>query len=306
MMNNTDILADLRLSPPDADTVAHILRRLQERYPFLQTRILGYSVLNRPVYGLHLGEENEQVLFAGAFHGMEWLTCALLLQFTADFCYALDTGCELADIDVRRALQGRGLTIIPCVNPDGVEIALHGAGCALHLCDFVRQLSGGDTAHWQANARGVDLNHNFDAGWHILHRMEREAGITGPAPTRFGGEFPESEPETRLLTALCRSTPFRHVLAFHSQGEEIYWHYGPDTPKQSALMARILALTSGYCAASPEGLAAHGGFKDWFIHAFHRPGFTVEIGKGRNPLPLSDLSALRLQLREMMTLAALM
>ncbi len=302
-MNNAD---HLLLSPPDAHTVAHILHRLQDRYPFLEVCILGHSVLERPIYGLHLGEEQEQVLFAGAFHGMEWLTCALLLQFTADFCFALDTGGELADIDVRRALRGRGLTIVPCVNPDGVEIALHGADRALHLCDAVRQMSCGDTEHWQANARGVDLNHNFDAGWHILRRMECAAGITGPGPTQFGGECPESEPETRLLTTLCRSTPFRHVLAFHSQGEEIYWHYGPDTPKQSALMARILALTSGYRAASPEGLAAHGGFKDWFIHEFHRPGFTIEIGKGRNPLPLSDLPQLRLQLREMMTLAALM
>lgn len=302
-MNDMD---DLLLSPPDAHTVRDVLHRLQTRYPFLTIRILGYSVLGRPIYGLHLGEDREQVLFAGAFHGMEWLTCALLLQFTADFCFALDTGCELADIDVRRALRGRGLMIVPCVNPDGVEIALHGAGSALQLRADVLQLSGGDTSRWQANARGVDLNHNFDAGWHLLRQMERSAGISGPGPTQFGGESPESEPETRLLTTLCRSVPFRHILAFHSQGEEIYWHYGPDTPKRSALMARVLALTSGYRAASPEGLAAHGGFKDWFIHEFRRPGFTIEIGKGRNPLPLSDLPPLRYRLREMMTLAALM
>lgn len=293
-------------APPDARTVRAILTRLQTRYPFLTVCTLGHSVLERPIYGLRLGEPRDRVLFAGAFHGMEWLTCALLLQFTADLCFALDTGCELAGMDVRRAMLGRGLVIVPCVNPDGVEIALHGADSARELRDSVLHMCGGDTTRWQANARGVDLNHNFDAGWYILRQLERSAGITGPGPTRFGGEAPESEPETRLLASLCRSVPFRHVLAFHSQGEEIYWQYGPSTPRQSALMAQVLALTSGYRAAEPDGLAAHGGFKDWFIHEFRRPGFTVEIGKGCNPLPISDLPELRHRLLEMMTLAALM
>lgn len=291
---------------PDARTVRDFLHRLRSDYPFLTLKILGKSVLGRPIYGLQLGENRERVLFAGAFHGMEWLTCSLLLGFAEDLCVALDTGCCMADIDIRRALLGRGIVIVPCVNPDGVEIALHGADAALGLRDTVLHLSGGDPSRWQANARGVDLNHNFDAGWYILRQLETDAGITGPGPTRFGGYAPESEPETQVIAALCRSIPFRHVLAFHSQGEEIYWQYGPNTPKNSELIARIFALTSGYRAAQPDGLAAHGGFKDWFISEFSRPGFTVEMGKGKNPLPLSDLPAIRHRLLEMMTLAAIM
>ncbi|SIF32539.1 Gamma-D-glutamyl-L-diamino acid endopeptidase 1 [Mycobacteroides abscessus subsp. abscessus] len=30
------------------------------------------------------------------------------------------------------------------------------------------------------------------------------------------------------------------------------------------------------------------GYKDWFIKEFQRPGFTIELGKGINPLPLSQ------------------
>ena len=40
------------------------------------------------------------------------------------------------------------------------------------------------------------------------------------------------------------------------------------------------------------GSAAYGGFKDWFIKKFRRPGFTVEIGLGENPLPLSDFDSI--------------
>ena len=291
---------------PDERMVGDFIRRLRQQYPFLTVRNLGKSILGRPIWAMQLGENRERVLFAGAFHGMEWLTASLLLCFAEELCFALDSGLYLADIDVRRALLGRGLVIVPCVNPDGVEICLHGADGAKALHDTVQRLSGGDTAHWQANARGVDLNHNFDAGWHILRQLEIEAGITGPGPTRFGGYAPESEPETQLITALCRSIPFRHVLAFHSQGEEIYGQYGPRIPRGAPLMMRVLALTSGYRIVENEGLASHGGFKDWFISEFERPGFTIEIGRGENPLPLSDLKPIYDRLREMMTLAAIM
>jgi g-D-glutamyl-meso-diaminopimelate peptidase len=50
-----------------------------------------------------------------------------------------------------------------------------------------------------------------------------------------------------------------------------------------------MARASGYTAAEPEGLAVGGGFKDWFIEEFRRPAFTIEAGKGRNPLPMSQL-----------------
>ena len=152
----------------------------------------------------------------------------------------------------------------------------------------------------------MDLNHNFDAGWTALHEQERAAGILGPAPTRYGGPHPESEPETAALVRLCRATPFRLVLALHTQGEEIYWRYGDRTPPRSRMMAEVLAASSGYTVASPEGLAAHGGFKDWFINTFARPGFTLEMGKGRNPLPLTDFEQLYAKAREMLLIAALL
>ena len=80
----------------------------------------------------------------------------------------------------------------------------------------------------------------------------------------------------------------RTAYAFHSQGEEIYYRYGPHTPARSQLMAQVLASSCGYRLASPEGTASHGGFKDWFIDCMRRPGFTFEIGRGKNPLPIQE------------------
>ena len=68
----------------------------------------------------------------------------------------------------------------------------------------------------------------------------------------------------------------------------------------------ILGASSGYRVADPEGMASHGGFKDWFISAFGRPGFTIEFGLGENPLPLEDFEPIYRKTREMLLLAALM
>ena len=96
------------------------------------------------------------------------------------------------------------------------------------------------------------------------------------------------------------------MLALHSQGEEIYWRYGDRTPPQAQMMADVLGAASGYRVADPEGLASHGGFKDWFIDSTGRPGFTIELGQGVNPLPVSDFESLYAKAREMLLLAALL
>ena len=195
---------------------------------------------------------------------------------------------------------------MPAVNPDGCEISIHGAGGAGHYAASVYRVSGGDYTHYSANARGVDINHNFDAGWEALHRLEQKAGIYGPAPRRYGGRRPESEPETRAITTLCRTQNILHALAFHAQGEVIYWDFGEQTPPKSRKLAEILASSSGYALEAPEGLAVGGGFKDWFIQNFSRPAFTIEIGRGKNPLPPETLPEIYSRLREMMMFALML
>lgn len=261
--------------------------RLKKECPAIGVQIFGQSTLGRRLYALQLGKGPNQILFAGAFHGMEHITSRLLLQFVADLCREGKTPrCRL--------------TVAPMINPDGVEIQHYGwrrAGCYGSL---VKRITDGDTARWQANGRGVDLNHNFDADWHDLRQREIKAGIIGPAATRFGGYYPESERESHALATFCRNQRFSMALSFHTQGEEIYWEYGDCTPSISYDIASCMARVSGYAVSSPEGLAAGGGFKDWFIQCFQRPGFTIEAGKGQNPLPEKDFDEIYSHLRPLM------
>lgn len=283
----------------------NLINAICEKYPFVQHGVLAKSLCDRDIHYLHIGSNYNPVLFAATFHGMEWLTGLLVLNFFEELCEKVQNNQTFYGLDVSRLLDQNGLCIVPCVNPDGVEISLFGAETAGPYKNLVRSAANyGSTSDWQANARGVDINHNFNANWEHLHLMEIAAGITGPAPTRYGGPEPESEPETRAVVDLCRRIRFRHCVAFHSQGEEIYWNYGPRTPVRSRLIANIMAKFSGYLVSEPEGLAVGGGFKDWLIEKLGLPGFTIEIGKGQNPLPISDITPIYRTLEEMLTVCA--
>lgn len=290
----------------DSGAVRGMIYALRGKYAFLDALPVGRSVLGKEIMGLVLGTGKERVLYTAAFHGQEWLTSLVLLRLCETICETLARDGKIAGMDFRQALLGRSLFFVPLINPDGVDIALHGSQAAGVYSQQVAELGGDTFGLWQANARGVDINHNFNAGWHQLQEMERKKGITGPSPRQFCGPAPESEPETAAIAQFCRRISFRHVLALHSQGEEIYWRYGDRTPSRSRVMAEIMGSSSGYTVADPEGLASHGGFKDWFIEEMGRPGFTIELGQGVNPLPLSDFEGICEKTQEMFLLAALM
>ncbi len=276
------------------------------RNPILQSFRIGKSCGGREITALKIHSDTEYVLFAAAFHGSEHITSNVLLMFIEDFCDAYQRNGSLCGIKVRKALGNRGVIFVPCVNPDGCEISICGAlGCGKEAGNIYKMCQG-DFAHYNANLRGVDINHNFDAGWIQLRQLERKEGILGPAPSRFGGDRPHSEPETMAMVNLCEEYDIHHALALHSQGEVIYWSYNGLESNKSKQMAEIMAATSGYALDVPIALATGGGFKDWFIKEYGRPAFTVEIGCGKNPLPINDAKKIYTRLCEMLTIFTIM
>ncbi len=297
--------------PMDYAAIRRLSAGLCGRYNCLRPVTVGHSVLGREITALLLlppdgSRQPQRVLLAASFHGQEWLTALCALRLCEELCAALSAGLRLCGMSPADALQGRQVWFVPMVNPDGVEIARYGSRAAGAYAPLAASTGGDTSGLWQANARGVDINHNFNAGWAEMQALAQKNEKTAPGPRQYSGPSPESEPETRAVTDLCRQVDFRHVVALHSQGEEIYWRYGEHTPAQSGMMARVLGSASGYRVADPEGMASHGGFKDWFIDYFHRPGFTIELGRGRNPLPVEDFEAIYRKAREMLVLSLLL
>ena len=273
---------------PTAENTERYIKTITEKHPCSKTFFIGKSVLGRKIPVLIAGNPKGAVLFVGATHGSEWMTALILLRFFEEFCEAAEQNKKICGIDAAKAILKRGLAVIPVLNPDGVEINIRGKEGALCSGKRIERISAGDYIHWNANAKGVDINHNFGAGWDILRQKEKERGIFGPSPRQYGGPRPFSEPETRAACGFCSTFDIQRLYSFHSQGEEIFWYYGEKTPFISRDMAEEFAGACGYRIAFPGGMAAHGGFKDWYIENFKRPGFTVEIGLGENPLPMKD------------------
>lgn len=284
----------------------NLVKELNEKYKALKITTCGKSLLGKDIFAFVIGEGKKNVVYVGGTHGVEWLTSLLLLKFTENLVVAYENECLISGFDIKDILENKKLIIIPELNPDGIEIAIKGASaCGKYKVENY-EICKGDFSFWSANARGVDINHNFNADWYTLREAEKEAGINSPSPTRYGGLFPESEPETAAITQLCRRIPIEMLITFHSQGEEIFYEYGKNTPKKSLHFAKIFSALTDYTLVKNEGLYSSGGLKDWFIEEFKRPAFTVEIGKGKNPLPLEDIDEIYEKLETMLIVGTIL
>lgn len=99
-----------------------------------------------------------------------------------------------------------------------------------------------------------------------------------------------TEPEALALYNLAFEEQFDRVLALHTQGEVIYWGYEGLEPPEAEQIALEYQQVSSYTPI--RYVDSHAGYKDWFIQEFRRPGFTIELGKGVNPLPISQFDVL--------------
>lgn len=289
----------------DSKSCFEAIFKLCDRYDFLNIKIIGKSVNNRPIPCLKIGNCRENVLFCASMHGNEVITTSLLLKFIEDICESLDNCKQLCGINMRAALKSRSLVFVPMSNPDGCDIVLKGEkGCGKNL-NFINRICDGDFSKWKANFNGVDINHNFDADWAKMRLTEIENGIYYPSCGKYGGPFPESEPETIAITTLCRLTKPKHIITLHTQGEVIYHGYGKITEREER-MAEILSMISGYSLEDPDVLSGSGGFKDWFCKEFSRPGFTIECGLGINPLPAQKITPIYNRLVETFAIAAIL
>ncbi|WP_027624401.1 M14 family metallopeptidase [Clostridium lundense] len=296
----------------DINYTYDVLRRdiegLKTRYPFITVGVAGKSVLGKNLYYLKLGVGPNQVFYNAAHHALEWITSPLLMKFAENFANNYALGRKMRGYDVADIWSRSSIYIMPMVNPDGVDLVLNGLSKDNPYYDQLIVWNKGSTdfsKDWEANNRGVDLNHNYNASWQKSKEAEKMYGVYGPGPTRYSGPYPESEPETQTVVKFTRDHNFRLVLAYHSQGEVIYWQYDGITPPDSRRIGELFSKVSGYSLAEAAGITAYAGYKDWFIEEYRRPGYTIEVGKGKNPLPISQFDKIYNDNEELLLLASI-
>ena len=275
----------------DYGTLMKEIDGLTGEYPFLTVSSIGRSLVGREIPLIRLGYGKKSVLYVGTHHAMEWITSALLMKYVTEVCTAVRSEGYILGHSVRDLLERRSIYVVPMLNPDGVELQTKGCDPMNPLFDRLHRMSGGDYSRWQSNGRGVDLNHNYNAAFEEYKVLERELGISAGA-TKYSGDYPESEPETSCLCSFMRATEISLLIALHTQGGEIYYGFNGHVPDGAEAIARKMERLCGYSLSSPEGTACYGGLKDYFTLEYDRPAFTIECGKGENPLPLNQADSI--------------
>lgn len=296
--------------PITAESSDQMILELAQKYPFIRTEVIGQSFFGRPIRALVIGNGERKVIYSAAHHANEWITALVLLKFAEDLAEAIQNNARIYGILAKNIAAAATIYLIPMVNPDGVNLVVGASPQGSLPYDTARELADNYPdipfpSGWKANINGVDLNLQYPAGWLQAREIKFSQGFTRPGPRDYVGRFPLSQPESRALAEYTQGIDPILVLAYHSQGEVIYWQFQDYQVPGAEALAREFARLSGYALEETPYESSFAGYKDWFIQQYRRPGFTIEVGQGDNPLPLSQFDKIYADNLGILTTAAL-
>ena len=266
---------------------------LTEAYPFMSTEILTNSAFGRPVRTLAVGSGPRKVIFSAAHHGNEWITSYILLKFAEELAQAISREGRVFGVPAKTIINAATIYMVPMVNPDGVDLVTGAIAPGTAEYAFAQRMAENYPQipfpdGWKANLMGVDLNLQYPAGWLQAREIKFSQGYTRPGPRDYVGRAPLEQRESRALAAFTERIDPDLVVAWHTQGEVIYWQFRDIFVPDAQRMGEEFARLSGYTLENTPYESAWAGYKDWFIQNFRRPGYTIEVGLGENPLPLTQ------------------
>lgn len=296
--------------PITAESCDRMILELARKYPFCRTEVIGQSFFGRPIRALIIGNGERRVIYSAAHHANEWITALVLLKFAEELAQAMESNGRIYGILAKNIAAAATIYLVPMVNPDGVNLVVGASPQgslpyenARALAEFYPDIPF--PSGWKANIQGVDLNLQYPAGWLQAREIKFLQGFTRPGPRDYVGRAPLSQPESRALAEFTDGLDPTLVLAYHSQGEVIYWQFRDYDVPGAETLAKEFARLSGYALEETPYASSFAGYKDWFIQRYRRPGFTIEVGQGENPLPLSQFEKIYADNLGILTTAAL-
>ena len=227
-------------------------------------KVIGKTKYKRKIIAVErvLNKAFDTAIFLSSIHARENITTDLVLEMIKRGCFD-----EIKDLN---------LAFILMANPDGVKLQNVGLR-AFPKKDRKKlvemNVGSEDFSMWKANARGVDINNNFDA------RFGTNVGSKKPASQGFVGKCASSEKETKAIVKYTRKIKPFMTVSYHSKGEEIYYNFFQrgDRLKRDKLVADMFAKITGYKIKNVEK-SSSGGYKDWCVQKLKIPALTIEVG----------------------------
>ncbi len=281
----TDMAADLKL--------------LQGKYgDRLTVNILDTSYDKRNIYEVILGnpKADKKILIQSSIHGREYMTTQLTMKQIELYCLNYYTGMHQKRY-YSELFDEVAFHILPMANPDGVTISQSGSKGIRNknlrqkiekICKKYGKGKASYYTNWKANARGVDLNRNFNVYWKTLNN-----GVKSPRAYFYKGSAAESEKETKTLVKLVNKIKPVCTVSYHASGSILYWNFGQKgaLKKESKQLADLVESLTGYDLITSFKKSNSAGFSDWITVKKKLPAVTIEIGTKNCPLKISEFKA---------------
>ena len=286
------------------EMMARDLYYLTVRFPDLLTvNTIGNTKDGRAIYDAVIGNPNGASHFIVVYsqHGSEHINTQLAMRQIEYVLTTWTNGGSYGDKTFSDIFSNVCFHVIPMANPDGVTIAQLGvdglrteaARTVVNMCYELDKEHGkvyGSFEDYEkkfkANANGVDLNKNFNAGW-----KEMDNNVNYPSTDGYKGEGAVSEEETQAIVSLAETYPISAVIGIHSPGDRIIWNYGAEGEVLSAgktLAETLHALTwYGMAEESHYTNRVAGGMAEYFVSERNLPALSIMTGGGTLPVSMS-------------------
>lgn len=259
------------LKPYDYFEALNYRYQITRQFPFMKACTIGKSVMGREIAAFSLGNAEEYALFVGGIHGNAHFTSTYLYTFFKELCNAYLEDGVIEGLKVKKALGGRGIVVVPCLNPDGCEIVSNGKVALGNMRFSALRLARKDFSAFKFNARGADIEKVF-------------------------GASPFSEPESTALINLCKNTKIRHLVSFDKGENRLIMPEHCTLPERSSRMAEIMLTVSDLRLDSQSSF----GLCHWFCEEYFKPSFKICLNAD------DDYKSQYKAIRELLMLSAIM
>ncbi|WP_227011721.1 M14 family metallopeptidase [Paenibacillus lutimineralis] len=271
------------------------IKRLTDAYPdLISYESIGQTKYGRELWAIKLGRGESVLFLNGSHHAREWITTSLLMKMIDTYAAAYYDNAKISKYNVRELLDHVSIWFVPMVNPDGVTLSQQGTtGLPANLAKTLKQYNGNSTNfnRWKANMQGIDLNRQYPAQWNNIKNTKAY-----PWHQNYKGTQAAQALEVQSMMDFTYKIDPELTISYHSSGQILFWHFNTlskNLSRDKAIATELSKLT-GYSLVQPEKNPSGGGYKDWFIQEFGRPGFTIEVAEyaGERSVPLSAFNGI--------------
>ena len=282
---------------------------LAKRYSKVcQAEVIGTSPDDRDIMAVTIGNKNakKHLVVLGNIHAREYMTtvlCMRQMEITLDNLSEKVGGKRISEI-----LNQVAIHYIPSCNPDGTAISQYGHDAIRDttLRNNLKNMNMSSyTTLWKANARGVDLNRNWNYGFYVRGKR----GWQG-----FSGTKSFSEPETKAIRDYIRGLKGKGkvcgIISYHATGSLLYGKClskaKATVRKNTKRMSDVAQNRTGY-HIMPQSKSTGGGYsREYYLYKANIPFITLEIGYAACPLPASEFLSIWRKNYDLVLLEALL